>query len=49
VRKQDGYVTVTTGEARSGETGGHVRIILIAGTLLAIIGLVVTLILWSQG
>jgi hypothetical protein len=49
MRKEDGHVTVTTREARSGETSGHVRAILITGTLLAIIGLIVTLIIWSQG
>ena len=49
MRKEDGHVTVTTREARSGETSGHVRTILIVGTLLAIIALIVTLIIWSQG
>ena len=32
MRREDGHVTVTTREARSGETSGHVRTILIAGT-----------------
>jgi hypothetical protein len=49
MRKEDGHVTMTTKEARSGETSGHVRIILIAGLALAIIGLVVLLAIWSQG
>jgi hypothetical protein len=49
MRKEDGHVTVTTKEARSGETSGHVRIILIAGMALAIIGLIVILAVWSQG
>ena len=49
MRKQDGHVTVTTREARSGETSGHVRIVLIAGLALAIIGMIVMLAIWSQG
>jgi hypothetical protein len=49
MREEDGHVTVTTREARSGETSGHVRIILIAGLALAIIGLIVVLAIWSQG
>jgi len=49
MRKEDGHVTITTREARSGETSGHVRIILIAGLALAIIGLIVVLAIWSQG
>ena len=49
MRKEDGHVTVTTKEARSGETSGHVRLILIAGMALAIIGLIVILAVWSQG
>ena len=49
MRQEDGHVTVTTKEARSGETSGHVRVILIVGTALAIIGLVVALAIWSQG
>ena len=49
MRKEDGHVTVTTREARSGETSGHVRIVLIAGLALAIIGLIVVLAIWSQG
>jgi hypothetical protein len=49
MRKEDGHVTMTTREARSGETSGHVRIILIAGLALAIIGLIVVLAIWSQG
>ena len=42
-------MTVTAREARSGETSGHVRIILIAGLALAIIGMIVVLAIWSQG
>jgi hypothetical protein len=49
MRKEDGHVTVTTREARSGETSGHVRIVLIAGLALAIIGMIVLLAIWSQG
>jgi hypothetical protein len=49
MRKEDGHVTVTTREARSGETSGHVRIVLIAGLALAIIGMIVVLAIWSQG
>ena len=49
MREEDGHVTVTTREARSGETSGHVRIILIAGTAIAIIGLIAMLAIWSQG
>jgi len=47
--KKDDRVTLTTKEARSGETSGHVRTILIAGLALAIIAMVVFLIIWSQG
>ena len=49
MRKEEGHVTVTTRESRSGETSGHVRIVLIAGTLIAIIGFIVVLAIWSQG
>jgi hypothetical protein len=49
MRKKDGHVTMTTKEARQGETSGHVRIVLIAGLALAIIGLIVMLAIWSQG
>lgn len=49
MRKEDGHVTVTTKEARSGETSGHVRIVLIVGLALAIIGMIVMLAIWSQG
>lgn len=49
MKKEHGHVTVTTREARSGETSGRVRIILIAGTALAIIGLIAVLAIWSQG
>ena len=49
MRKEDGHITMTTKEARSGETSGHVRIVLIAGLALAIIGMIVVLAIWSQG
>lgn len=49
MRKEDGHVTMTPKEARSGETSGHVRIVLIVGLALAIIGLIVMLAIWSQG
>lgn len=49
MRKADGHVTMTTREARQGETSGHVRIVLIAGLALAIIGMIVLLVIWSQG
>ena len=49
MRKEDGHITVTTREARQGETSGHVRIVLIAGLALAIIGMIVLLAIWSQG
>lgn len=49
MRREEGHVTVTTRESRSGETSGHVRIVLIAGTLIAIIGFIVVLAIWSQG
>jgi hypothetical protein len=49
MRKEEGHVTVTTRESRSGETSGHVRIVLIAGTVIAIIGFIVVLAIWSQG
>jgi hypothetical protein len=49
MRKQEDHVTVTTKEARSGETSGHVRIVLIVGMAAAIIGLIVALAIWSQG
>jgi len=49
MRKEDGHVTVTTQEARSGETSGRVRVVLIIGTAIAIIGLLVALAIWSQG
>ena len=49
MRKVDGHVTITTQEARSGETSGHVRVVLIIGTAIAIIGLLVALAIWSQG
>lgn len=46
---EEGHVTVATKELRSGGTSGHVRIVLIAGTLIAIIGFIVVLAIWSQG
>ena len=46
MRKEEDHVTVTTKEARSGETSGHVRIVLIAGTALAIIGFIVVFAVW---
>lgn len=49
MRTEGGHATVTTKEARSGETSGRVRIILIAGVALAIIGMIVVLAIWSQG
>ena len=49
MRKEDGHVTVSTKEARQGETSGHVRIVLIAGLALVIIGMIVLLAIWSQG
>ena len=49
MRKEDGHITVTTREARSGETSGHVRIVLIAGLALPIIGMIAMLAIWSQG
>jgi hypothetical protein len=44
-----GRVTVTTKESRSGETKGHVRIVLIASTPIVIIGFIVVLAIRSQG
>ena len=49
MRKEGDHVTVTTREARAGETSGHVRIVLIVGIALAIIGLIVALGIWSEG
>jgi len=49
MRKEGDHVTVSTKEARSGETSGHVRIVLIVGIALAIIGLIVALAVWSEG
>ncbi|HEY1382777.1 MAG TPA: hypothetical protein VGF43_04135 [Dongiaceae bacterium] len=49
MRNEDDHVTVTTKEARAGETSGHVRIVLIVGIALAIIGLIVALAIWSEG
>lgn len=49
MRKDEDHVTLTTKEARSGETSGHVRTILIAGLAIAIIAMVVLLAMWSQG
>jgi hypothetical protein len=47
--EEDERVTLTTKEARQGDTSGHVRTILIAGLAIAIIALVVLLVMWSQG
>lgn len=49
MRKEDDHVTLTTKEARSGDTSGRVRMILIAGLAVAIIGLFAILAMWSQG
>ncbi|WP_162917498.1 hypothetical protein [Dongia deserti] len=49
MNKDDDHVRLTTKEARSGETSGHVRTILIAGLAIAIIAMVVLLAMWSQG
>ena len=45
-KDEQGHVTVTTQEARSGETSGHVRVVLIVGLILAIVGLIVTFVIW---
>ena len=47
--EEDDHVTLTTKEARQGETSGHVRAILIVGLAFAIIAMAVLLVLWSQG
>ena len=47
--RDDDHVTLTTREARAGETSGHVRIVLIAGLAIAIIGMVVLLGFWGLG
>ena len=49
MRKDDEHVTVTTKEARSGETSGHVRTVLIVGVTIAIVGLIVAAAIWSPG
>lgn len=49
MRKEDDHVTLTTKEARSGETSGHLRVILIAGLAIVIIALFAILAIWSQG
>ena len=49
MKKEEGHVSLTTKEARSGETSGHVRIVLIAGLALAIAAMIVLLAIWSQG
>jgi len=46
--KDEEHVTLTTKEARSGETSGHVRTVLIAGLVIAIIAMIVLLAVWSQ-
>jgi hypothetical protein len=49
MKKENGHVTVTTKESRAGETTGRVRIILIVGVAIAIIGLIAIMAIWSQG
>jgi CHASE3 domain sensor protein len=49
MRKEDDRVTVTTKEARSGETSGHVRTVLIVGTIVAVVGLIVAAAIWGPG
>lgn len=49
MRKDGEHVTVTTKEARSGETSGHVRTVLIVGVVIAIVGLIVAAAIWSPG
>ena len=49
MKKEEGHITLTTKEARSGETSGHVRTVLIAGLALAVIAMIVLLAIWSQG
>ena len=49
MKKEEGHVSLTTREARSGETSGHVRTVLIAGLALAVIAMIVLLAIWSQG
>jgi hypothetical protein len=49
MKKEQGHVSLTTKEARSGETSGHVRIVLIAGLAIAVIAMIVLLAIWSQG
>jgi hypothetical protein len=46
---EDDQVTLTTKEARQGETSGRVRTILITGIATAIAAMVVLLAMWSQG
>lgn len=45
-RDPDGKVTLTTQEARAGETSGHVRVVLLVGIVLAVVGLGVTYVVW---
>ena len=45
--RDDDHVTLTTREARAGETSGHVRTVLIAGLAIAIIGMIVLLGIWG--
>ena len=49
MKNEHGHVSLTTKEARSGETSGHVRTVLIAGLALAVIAMIVLLAIWSQG
>jgi hypothetical protein len=41
-----GNITLSDEEARAGETSGHVRVILIVGIILAVMGLGITYIVW---
>lgn len=46
-RDSDGKVTLSTQEARAGETSGHVRVVLIVGLILAVVGLGVVYAIWA--
>lgn len=45
-RDPDGKVTLSTEEARAGETSGHVRVVLIVGIVLAIAGMAIAYFIW---
>lgn len=45
-RDPDGKVTLSTEEARAGETSGHVRVVLIVGLVLAIAGMAIAYLTW---